>query len=163
MILESIDGKKFTISKSDFDICIYFSDFFENEDVSDDTVLKISYEKATGTMIAKVVDFCQYFSNNNDRPVFDKPLKKKFQDYVSDWYVNFFNMTDSETVQLANVVNYLNIPPLLEICVARLADMIRFKTTDQIRELFEIESDFTPEEEEKINKENQFIQNYVNN
>lgn len=162
MIVESVDGKQFSISKENLRICLFFNEFFDG-DVEDDLVFRIPYENATSLFVSKCIDFCNFYHSSTERPVFDKPLKKRFNQYVSDWYVNFFDMTEKDLVQLTKVVNWLNIPPLLEICVAKLADMVRFKSTPQLRELFEIESDFSPEEEEKIKKENEFIINYINN
>ena len=43
--------------------------------------------------------------------------------------------------------NYLDIKSLLELACARVASMIKNKSVQEIRTFFNIENDFTPEEE----------------
>lgn len=52
--------------------------------------------------------------------------------------------------------NYLNIKSLLDLTCQTVADMIKGKTPEEIRKLFNIINDFTPEEEEEIRRENQW-------
>jgi S-phase kinase-associated protein 1 len=47
----------------------------------------------------------------------------------------------------------LNIKPLLQLCSAKVASLIRGKTPDQIRATFSIRQDFTQAEEEEVRKE----------
>ncbi|XP_069146132.1 SKP1-like protein 11 [Solanum lycopersicum] len=50
--------------------------------------------------------------------------------------------------------NYLNIKSMLDLTCQTVADMIKEKTPEEIYKTFNIENDFTPEEEEKIKREN---------
>ena len=50
--------------------------------------------------------------------------------------------------------NYLNVMGLLDLTCQTVADMIKGKTPEQIRAIFNIVNDFTPEEEEEIRREN---------
>ena len=52
--------------------------------------------------------------------------------------------------------NYLNIKELLDLTCQTVADMIKNKTPEEIRRIFNIVNDFTPEEEEEVRKENQW-------
>ena len=64
---------------------------------------------------------------------------------------------DKDTLyDLLLAANYLNVKPLLDLCCQKVADMIRGKTAEQIRQEFGIKNDFSPEEEEEIRKENQW-------
>lgn len=51
--------------------------------------------------------------------------------------------------------NYLNIKDLFDLGCQTVADTITDKNTDEIRALFGIRNDFTPEEEEEIRQQNQ--------
>lgn len=52
--------------------------------------------------------------------------------------------------------NYLNIKSLLDLTCLTVANMIKGKTPEEIRKTFNIENDFTPEEEEEVRRENQW-------
>jgi len=54
--------------------------------------------------------------------------------------------------------NYLDIKPLLDLGCAYVASMIKGKTPEQIRQMFNIENDFTPEEEAQIKQENKWAE-----
>ncbi|CAK9156970.1 unnamed protein product [Ilex paraguariensis] len=57
---------------------------------------------------------------------------------------------------MPKAANYLDIESLLDLTCQTVADMIKGKTADEIRNTFNIENDFTPEEEEEIRRENQW-------
>jgi S-phase kinase-associated protein 1 len=64
---------------------------------------------------------------------------------------------DKDTLyDLLLAANYLNVKALLDLCCQKVADMIRGKTPEEIRQAFGIKNDFSPEEEEEIRKENQW-------
>ena len=52
--------------------------------------------------------------------------------------------------------NYLNIENLQTDCCKYIAYQMKGKTPEEIREIFGLENDFTPEEEEEIKKEHQW-------
>jgi len=68
-----------------------------------------------------------------------------------------FVEVDKDTLyDLLLAANYLNVKALLDLCCQKVADMIRGKTPEEIRQAFGIKNDFSPEEEEEIRKENQW-------
>jgi S-phase kinase-associated protein 1 len=52
--------------------------------------------------------------------------------------------------------NYLNIEDLLDLGTTTVADMMRGRKPEEIREIFEIENDYTPEQEAEVRKENEW-------
>jgi S-phase kinase-associated protein 1 len=52
--------------------------------------------------------------------------------------------------------NYLDIKGLLDLICKTVADMMKGKSVEEIRKMFNIKNDFTPEEEEEVRKENQW-------
>ena len=52
--------------------------------------------------------------------------------------------------------NYLNIKSLLELSSAKVASIIKSKSTEEIREKLNITNDYTPEEEYQILEANKW-------
>ena len=55
-------------------------------------------------------------------------------------------------LQLILAANYLDIKPLLDLTCAKIASMMKDKTTEEKRQIFNIVNDFTPEEVREENK-----------
>lgn len=55
---------------------------------------------------------------------------------------------------MVQAANFLDIKSLLELACQAVANIIKGKTAEEIRQHFDIKNDFTPEEEEAIRKEN---------
>ena len=54
--------------------------------------------------------------------------------------------------------NYLDIKPLLELACAKVASLIKNKSIQEVRKFFNIENDFSPEEETQIMEENKWAE-----
>jgi S-phase kinase-associated protein 1 len=87
----------------------------------------------------------------------EKPMKQEFNKYVSKWEHEFINVSMEELEKIINGSNYLNIKSLLNLSCAFLVSKIQNKKIEEIREILNIENDFSPEEEEKIKLENNWI------
>ncbi|KAL6603116.1 hypothetical protein ACP70R_043477 [Stipagrostis hirtigluma subsp. patula] len=68
----------------------------------------------------------------------------------------FIDVDQAMLYDLLLAANYLEVKGLLDLCVQKVADMIKGKTVEEIRQTFGIKNDFSPEEEEEIRKENQW-------
>ncbi|KAI9161461.1 hypothetical protein LWI28_017688 [Acer negundo] len=79
---------------------------------------------------------------------------------LKEWESQFVTIDDKSgrdnVYDLLMAANYLNIPTLLDRCAIAVAEAIKGKTTEEIRELFDIKSDFDEKEEEDLRKENQW-------
>ena len=67
---------------------------------------------------------------------------------VDSWYADYINVEKEELFELIMASNYLDINPLLELACAKVASLIKNKSIEEIRKFFNIENDFTPEEEQ---------------
>ena len=78
---------------------------------------------------------------------------------LTPWELEYCSKMDQDTVfQLILGANYMDIRPLLEMMCSYVANQIKGKTPAEIRAHFNIPTDFTPEEEEQIRKENEWCQ-----
>ena len=72
---------------------------------------------------------------------------------------DFFNELSQENLfKIIQGANFLDYPRLLNASCQVVADMIKGKTPQEIRKTFNIKNDFTPEEEEQIRKENEWLE-----
>ena len=66
---------------------------------------------------------------------------------VDHWHADFVNVDQEMLFEIVMAANYLDIKPLLELSCAKVASQIKGKSIPEIRQYFNIENDFTPEEE----------------
>ena len=52
--------------------------------------------------------------------------------------------------------NYPDIKALLDVGCKTVANMVKGQSPDAIRKIFNIQNDFTPEEEDRIRRENEW-------
>jgi S-phase kinase-associated protein 1 len=102
-------------------------------------VVNKEYEKMTGVAVYEAE--AKATPPNQERDDFDAEYVKVDKSVIFD---------------LVLAANYLNIKTLLDMMCKSIADMIKGKTTEEIRKTFNIKNDFTPEEEEEVRKENQW-------
>ena len=111
--------------------------------------------------LEKVIEFCQHHKEDPLQDI-EKPLKtNNIKDVVSPWYGEFVDVKIEELYEIILAANYLDIKPLLEVTCAAVAAMMKGKSIEEIRELFNIENDFTPEEEEQIREENKWAEEAI--
>ncbi|KAN0072876.1 Skp1 family, dimerization domain containing protein [Elaphomyces granulatus] len=76
---------------------------------------------------------------------------------MSEWDETFITALDQETLLgVVLAANFLDIKGLLDIGCIAIGNMIKGKTVEELRDQFDIVNDFTPEEEERIRRENEW-------
>ena len=75
---------------------------------------------------------------------------------LKNWDAEFVKVDQATLFDLILAANYLNIKGLLDLTCQTVADMMKGKTPEEIRETFNIKNDFTKEEEDEIRRENQW-------
>lgn len=77
---------------------------------------------------------------------------------VSEWDAKFVSVEQELLFELILAANYMDIKPLLDLTCAKVASMIKGKTPEEIRRTFNIENDFTPDEENQVREENKWCE-----
>ena len=77
---------------------------------------------------------------------------------VQAQYADFIKLDQETLFELIICANFMDISPLLELSTATVASYIKGKTPDEIRRTFNIENDFTPEEEAQVREENNWTE-----
>ena len=109
-----------------------------------------------GATLKKVIEWCEHHRADYEEFAEEDESTQPRLDDIPDWDVSFFNIDQAEIFEIILAANYLDIKGLLNIGCKSVAKMITGKTPEQIRQLFNIKNDFTPEEEEQIRKENEW-------
>ncbi|OIV93832.1 hypothetical protein TanjilG_03795 [Lupinus angustifolius] len=102
----------------------------------------IPLPNVNSNILSKVIQYCNKHVATN--PIHD----------LKAWDADFLNVDNSTLYDIILAANYLNIKSLLDLTCQTVADMIKGNTPAEIRKIFNIKNDFTPEEEDKLRREN---------
>ncbi|KAJ1921083.1 hypothetical protein H4219_000941 [Mycoemilia scoparia] len=117
---------------------------------------KIPLLNVTSEILEFIIQYCEHHRND---PV---ALRDYFQeapkrcDDLEPWDENFMNKNAEKVIEILMAANYLDIKPLVELGCKTVANCIRGKTTQEIRQYFNITDDFTADQEAKIRRENEW-------
>ena len=109
----------------------------------------IPLPNVTGSILAKVLEYC-------NKHAADAESNKEELDKFDKAFVDEVKADQATLFDLILAANYLNVKGLLDLTCQTVADMIKDKSVEEIRQTFNIKNDFTPEEEAEIRKENQW-------
>ncbi|XP_065643189.1 S-phase kinase-associated protein 1-like [Hydra vulgaris] len=95
-------------------------------------------------ILRKVIDWATHHKDDPPPPEDDE----KRTDDIDPWDQEFLKVDQGTLFELILAANYLDIKGLLDVTCKTVAKMIKGKTSEEIRKLFNIKTDFTPEIEE---------------
>jgi S-phase kinase-associated protein 1 len=105
---------------------------------------------------------------NISTPIFERVLAYGYQQQrqqeeasaqaAKEWNKKFFQVDIIALCELLLAANCLDYKPLLDAASIAIGDLMRGKTPEEIRVEFNIKNDFTPEEEERIARENDWVE-----
>ncbi|KAJ1666121.1 hypothetical protein IW140_001852 [Coemansia sp. RSA 1813] len=121
----------------------------------------------SGPILTKIIDYCRHHkddisrrqpreatgSNEEENDSTEASIKRAVDQM--DGYDHEFCRVDQGTLyDILLAANFLDIQPLLNLAGYTVANMMKSKSVEEIRQTFDIKSDFTPEEEEGMRKAN---------
>lgn len=96
------------------------------------------------------------FHKDDPTPPEDAEHKEKRSDDISPWDAEFLKVSQNTLFELLLAANYLNTQGLVEVTSKTIANMIKGKSTEEIRKTFNIKSDSpTAEAAKKVCKDNE--------
>lgn len=146
VILQSSDGEMFEIDKS----VALMSNFLKTSIECEGTVTTIGVPNVSGNILKMVKDYCEYHHSEDAAATVDT---------VKTWNAEFVKplVENPPTLfALTMAAHYLDIHSLLDLTCQTIVGMIKGKTLEEIRQIFNIENDLSPEEEAKIRQEHQW-------
>ena len=124
------------------------------EDYPDDAEVPLNNVKSN--ILKKIKEYLEHYENTEPKEI-ERPLpSQNFKECVDEWDFNYIEVDLDMIFEIILGANYMDIKPLLELASAKVASIIKGKTTDEIRKTFNITNDFTPEEEQQIIEENKW-------
>ena len=162
------EGSSVIVDKNYLLLNQYFKDLLQEDDESDmedddKSIPEIKLETIDLKTLKLVIEFGEHhLKHEEDTQMIrdlQKPLVGPISNSISEFDKKFLDKMDqSQLISIITASNFLNNKPLLDLGCAMVASMIKGKSTDQIRGMFGIENDFTPEEDEEIKKQNRWCE-----
>jgi S-phase kinase-associated protein 1 len=115
------------------------------QDYSEDT--EIPMHEVRGDVLKKVVEYLAHWVAGEPKEI-PRPLpSSNLKEATDEWDADFIESVDLDTVfDIINTANYMDIKPLLDLSCAKVASIMKGKTAEEIRQIFNIECDLTEEE-----------------
>jgi S-phase kinase-associated protein 1 len=124
------------------------------DDFPDDPEVPLHNVKSN--ILDKIIKYLEYYKDNEPREI-ERPLpNNNFNECVDTWDYQFIDLELDQIFEIILAANYMDIKPLMELASAKVASIIKGKSPEDIRKTFNIQNDFTPEEEAQIREENQW-------
>ncbi len=144
--LLSSDAQQFTVDAEAAKLSVTIRNIMEELGSGDDSDEVIPVPNVSASALAKVVEFCR----------FQVLLPAKSDEERKAFQTEFLDVDINTLFDLVLAANYLDIKPMLDMTCGGVAAMLRGKTTEQMREILNIQNDLTPEEEEQLRRENEW-------
>lgn len=146
--LKSSDGHLYEVEVSVANRSMMLRNMIDDTGSSD--IIPLS--NISGSILAKVIEFCKRREEATIQSdsIVSIPMISKFDQ-------EFVDVDKGTLFELILAANYLCIEDLMDLTCMAAAQLIRGKSIDDIREIFNIENDLSPEEEEEYRKENDSI------
>jgi S-phase kinase-associated protein 1 len=156
--LQSVDGEVFPVDVEIARMSFAIRNMLDDLGVQDnDAEEVIPLPNVTGPILRKVIEWCTHHKDDPPPPDEDDTREKRTDD-IPAWDQEFLRVDQAVLFDIILAANYLDIKGLLDVTCKTVANMIKGKTPEEIRKLFNIKNDFTPAEEEQIRKENEWCE-----
>jgi len=156
IVLTSSDGIDISVDK----IVAQRSVLIKNllDDLPDASSEPIPIPNVNEAVLKKVMEWCEHHkadppASNDD----DSDSRKKSTD-IEEWDQKYMQVDQEMLFEIILAANYLDIKALLDVGCKTVANMIKGKSPEEIRKTFNIQNDFTPEEEDQIRRENEWAE-----
>lgn len=152
-------GRTFTVSE---EALKYIPVVYGTAVVADDptgSVLVIPKAGGNTYILEMIVAWAEFYSQpsmerrQNATPAEKQELSEK----EAAWDKQYYDLSTQDLHDLLMAAYFLDMKALIDFLTGVVASYIKGKTAAEIRAKFNIVSDFTPEEEAKIESENQWL------
>lgn len=150
--LSSQEGTNFRVLKKIALISITIKNLVEDIGEAD----TIPLPNVSENTLKKVIEYCTWHYENPS-PVNEDGTPGEHKE-AEEFDQEFIKMENAPLFELILAANYMDIKALLDLSCKTVANMLKGKTVEEIRTIFGIVNDFTPDEEEAVRKENEWCE-----
>ena len=129
------------------------SEVFEHMMTVCDDNKRIPVPDIDGKTLEKIIKFCEHYQNDSPYAPPSGGDPDRILPSPDSWDMQFLFIPHDDLYKIIHGANYLNIPRLIDSCCDRLGLMIQGRSVEEVRKIFDIQSDFTPDEEERMRRE----------
>ncbi|GAA6002312.1 SCF ubiquitin ligase subunit SKP1 [Rhodotorula paludigena] len=158
--LTTSDAENFEVERDVANRSVLIRNMLEDVGESDQP---IPLPNVSANVLKKVLEWCEHHKKDPEPIAEDLDDNRRKTTEISDWDAKFIQVDQEMLFEIILAANYLDIKPLLDVGCKTVANMIKGKQPEEIRKLFNITNDFTPEEEAQIRKENEWAEDRVLN
>jgi len=157
VLLVSSDNEQFVVDK---DVAERSAMIKSTLDLIGDHDQPIPLYNVSAKVLRKVLEYCEHYKGE-PLPTTDagsQDATRRRTTDISEWDQKFIAVDQEMLFDIVLAANYLDIKPLLDLTCKTVSMMIKGKSPEEIRKLFNVENEFTPEEEAQIRRENEWAE-----
>jgi len=110
----------------------------DDDDDDDDKVREIPLPNVPTAVLRKVVDYMTHHVEEEMTPI-QTPFKSSvLNEIVQQWYADYCQVDRNMLFDLVAAANYMDIKPLLDLTCLAVSVLIKGKSAQELREMFNI-------------------------
>ncbi|TKR77133.1 hypothetical protein L596_018157 [Steinernema carpocapsae] len=128
---------------------------------------EIPVEHASGPVLRKIVVWCEHHKDDatQDESKMEEGAgeqkedgdDKKVPEDVAAFDKHFVRVEQNFLMEMLTVANYMEMEPLMKLLTTAIAQLLKGKKAEVIREQFNVTCDFTPERLKRIEAQNAWV------
>ncbi|XP_016491574.1 SKP1-like protein 11 [Nicotiana tabacum] len=146
LILKSSDGDEFQLEESIAIGSVTIKNMVEDDCASN----TIPLPNVDTEALVKIIEYLKKHAEISGSDEEEEIKKTKIKDFDKE----FVSVKMQKLFNIILAANFLDIKALLDLCAQAIADKIKNKSHVAVRKIFNVECDYTKEEEEAVRKEN---------
>lgn len=155
--LQSADGEIFDVERDVISASTTIKNMMDQIEVGTEDDEPIPLQNVNGSILKRVIQWAQYHRSDKNETN-DDDCREKRSDEIGAWDAEFLKVDQGTLFELLLAANYLGVDGLLDAACKTVANQIKGKGPEEIRKHFNIQNDFTPEEEQEVRLENQWCE-----
>jgi S-phase kinase-associated protein 1 len=173
LTLQSSDNENITVERTVAERSVLIKNMVG--DLGEEAMTEaIPIPNVNAAVLKKVIEYCTHHKDDPETKAEEDADSRKKSTEIDEWDQKFMQVDQEMLFEiilvrlssgnrglmltLSQAANYLDIKPLLDVGCKTVANMIKGKSPEEIRKTFNIQNDFTPEEEDQIRRENEWAE-----